>query len=491
MSLVRQFLIYGVAGAASRLAAVVLVPLYTRTLSVTAYGELELLLAVHALLLIAVGLQTESAVARDYFEVKSAPASTLAWATLHLTLGGALLVSVFLGSVWWLGWLPSLFTGRIVVLLLAMTVAAQLFAVQLVIVRFSGKSFAFAILSFCDLALCAAFSVWYIVVLHLGVAGALYGVLSAKLVCMSLAWAHTFGGLIPGRIDRSLLVGMLRYGVPSLPAVLISWLQNAGSRILLAIALTLNDVALAAVAIKVAAIYGFVVYSFRLAWEPFSMAKLRALESDPHVYNRALEWFVTTMFLACGVGALLSPHVVRVLAPATYAAGGRIAIFFFFAQFWVGLTNILVIGIHGARRTERLLPVYGVGALVNVALLLAAAPRFGVVAAGWAALAGCICSALVGMHYSNIHFETKFNTRIVRWALVATLVFSAVWYPFAQHYARVAGSSVLAGIGLFAAGLCLLLALLTMIIGCSFERGRALAMWSQMRAALDSRGRTA
>jgi O-antigen/teichoic acid export membrane protein len=488
--LVKQFLIYGIAGAASRLAAVVLVPLYTRTLSISDYGELELLLAIHALILICAGLQVESAVARDYFEVRGGSAQTLSWAALYLTAVGTALVALVLGTLCWLGYLPPIFSARIVLLLVAMTAAAELLAVQLVILRFAGRPLFFACLSFCDLALCALFSAGYIVYLHCGVAGALYGMLSAKLVCMVLAWRQTFSGLLPPKIDRALLAGMLRYGVPALPAVLVGWVQNAGSRVLLAIALTFNDVAIAAVAIKVAAIYGFIIYSFRLAWEPFSLAKLRVLESDPHVYNRALEWFVATMFLACGLGVLLAPYAVRLLAPAAYVAGGRIAVFFLLGQFWIGVTNVLTIGIHGARRTERLLPVYGIGALLNVVLLLVLAPLVGVVAAGWSSLAGSVCSAYIAMYYSNLHLETKFNGKLVFWATVATVVFASTWYPVVIRFHR-ATDALVPALELFAAGLCFILVLLTVVVARSFEPGRAVQMWAEARTAWRTRGRTA
>jgi O-antigen/teichoic acid export membrane protein len=468
MSFVRQFFIYGVGGAATRLAAVLLVPLYTRTLSVPQYGELEVLLAVHALLLILAGMQLESSVARDFYDARLRRESgDLIWTALWLTLAGTVVISIAATCAWLLGWLPVSFTPRAIALLLALTFPAQLFGVQLVILRFAGRPLWFAVVSFCDLAISAAISAWFIVGLHSGVIGALAGMLLGKSVGVAAVWPATFGRFVRIRGYRALARRALSYGIPSIPAVLIAWLQNAGSRLLLAIALTLSDVAIGGVAIKVAAIYSFIVYSFRLAWEPYSIAKLGALDTDPRVYRRTLEWYVATMFLAAGVAALMSPQIVRILAPPAYAAAGPIATLFLLGQFWVGMTNVLVIGIHGARRTSLLLPVYGSGALIYGAILFGLAPFMGVAASGLGFFLGTISSAFLARHYSNKHFNTGFTLRIMCWTSIASIGFAAAWYGLSLYFAAWS---------LFALGSAVLLAALAMIAHKAFDPGRGSAM---------------
>jgi O-antigen/teichoic acid export membrane protein len=478
MSFLRQFFIYGMGGAATRLAAVVLVPLYTRTLSVPEYGRLEVLLAIHALMIILAGLQLESSVARDFYEARNRGESAeLAWSVVWLTAAGAMIISIVMGCAWKLGWLPGVLAPRTLILLFLLTFPAQMFGVQMVILRFAHRSIRFAVISFCDLAISAVFSVWFIIGLKSGIDGALAGMLVGKLTCVGLAWPATFGRFVRISVYGGVARRILAYGIPSIPAVLIGWIQNAGSRLLLAVALTLSDVAIGGVAIKVAAIYSFIVYSFRLAWEPFSIAKLQALDTDPQVYHRTLEWYVATMFLVAGVATLMSPQIVRVLAPPAYAKSGTIAVLFLMGQFWVGMTNVLVIGIHGARRTSLLLPVYGCGAALNIVILFVLAPYAGVAAAGMGFLAGTILSAYLARHYSNKHFKTGFTLRIMGWTSIASIGFVAAWYAVSLYLSPVRDSPAAAW-GMFALGLALLLAALAIIAGKAFGPGRGSAMWT-------------
>lgn len=476
MSFVRQLMIYGVFGAASRLAAVLLVPLYTRTLSMEQYGHLELLLAIHALLILLAGLQTESAIARDYYQARATGSTaSLAWAALWISSGGALAVGLIMAALWsarvWIG------TGDVInlVLLLCLTLPAQLLGVQLVILRFEGRSVRFALTSFLDLALSAAFSAWFILGLAMGLHGALLGLLLSKLACVGWAWPVTFGRMPQASQIVARSPAVLSYGVPAMPAVLIGWVQNAGSRLLLAAALTLSDVAIAGVAIKVAAIYAFAVYSFRLAWEPYSMAKLGEASNDPQLYSRALEWYVAVMFVTAGIAVLLSPVAVRVLAPAEYGAGAEIAIFFVLGQFWVGVTTVLVVGIHGARRTWLLLPVYGWGAILNCVLLLALSPLFGAISAGVAFLVGSMMTAALACYYSNKHFDTRFSSSVLTCTAAATVGFGIAAYQMSVRFTR--GADAFGVLLWNVLALLLLGALLALIMRGSFARGRTADMW--------------
>ena len=427
--MIRQFIVYGVASTAARLAAIVLVPLYVRTLSIEEFGELELVLSVHALMVILGGLQTESAVMRDFYEpthdgrhrVNGWNAVILSAVGCSFVCGAVLLASMF-------GWLPpTVARGEVLIPLMALVLPAQLLGVQLVILRCAGACWRFALLSFGDLVLGLGLTACFVGWFGLGVPGALLGLLVGKVVSVAAAWPLTFGWPSPREWSMPSLRSMAAYGIPAVPAVFAGWVQNAGSRVTLAWTLGLTDVALAGVAIKVSAVYGIAVYSFRLAWEPRAMKHLATAVTSPPQYDRDATWYVAGMFFAAGVAMILAPALTLLLASPAYAVAGSLSAFFIAGQFWAGLLSITSIGIHGSRRSALLLPVTAIGAVVNTIALVALAPFIGPHAAGIGFLMGSVSSAFIAARLSNQFHRTEISHRTLVVGFAATVVFSLVW----------------------------------------------------------------
>jgi O-antigen/teichoic acid export membrane protein len=428
--MIRQFLIYGAGGAASRLAAIFLVPLYTRTLSIDDYGQLEVLLALYMGGTLLIGLQSESAVARDYYEMRTAEERTaLYWNGLAISMAGFAALAALAGVAAIVGLAPDSFLPYLP-WLLPMALAAQLLGIQLVVLRFAGKPIFFAFLSFLDLALSGLLSAALILAFDLGITGALGGILAAKCVAVAIAWPSTFS-LRGGRLSAAAARRMLAYALPTMPSVLMNWLQTTGSRVVLAFFFSLAAVGLVGVAIKIAALYGFLTYSFRLAWEPYSFAKLNAVKDDPALYDRAFQWYVLIMFLTAVAATALSPAILSILAPPIYSEAVRLAGFFIMAQFWVGSISILAIGIHGARVTALLTVVYGAGAALFLFLIAILAGPMGPAAAAIGTLASAILSALIAAHYSARHFGIRFGGSALALAILSSVIFaSAAYYLF-------------------------------------------------------------
>lgn len=357
--------------------------------------------------------------------------------------------------------------------------------------RFEGSPKYFAFVSFCDLTFSAVFSAIFVAILRLGPDGALFGLLCGKLLALAIAWTRTFGNPWQVRLDHQMILGLLNYGVPSIPAVFVNWLNSIGNRLILAVTLSLSEVAMAGVAIKVAALYGFVVYSYRLAWEPIAINGLTQLRSDRMLYRRAQEWYVLIMFGVAGIAVMLGPLIASVLAPPAYANSAGIAVFFGFGQFWVGMTTITVIGIQGARRTKQLLPVYLSGLLVNLAFIFIGGNFFGALAAGFGFLGGAVCSALVAQHLSNKLFDTQLSNKLFGSTATATLVFSTVWYLVILHFEESAQFSA-STLVTFGFGICLLLVLQRAIFFYACSKDRWIEMLKQARSSLTiDRGITA
>jgi O-antigen/teichoic acid export membrane protein len=442
MAFARNLMIYGVGGAASRLAAILLVPLYTHALPQSVYGRLELLLALHALAVLVVGVQGESALARDWFEATDKGwADRLAGGALAMVALGTAVVVALAGLAWLTGWMPAGLVGYLPLVILA-AIPAQVLAVQLLVLRFSGKPAAFAGFALLDLVSAALFSAGFILWGGYGIAGALLGILAGKLVCLAAAWPLTFARVRLARPGREVWSRMLGYAAPTLPSVFLNWLQSTGTRVILALFLSFVAVAIAGIAIKVAALYAFLVYSVRLAWEPIAFDMLAADSPPTTAFRAAWNQYAVLMLLAAGLATAAAPIAVAVLTPPGYESALPLAGFFIIGQFWTGALTILAIGIHGARLTSRLTPVYLSGAILNVLAIAILAPVMGAAAAGVGSLIGSLASAAVAARLSEAHYPVRFGRRLPIATALASTVIAVVGFA---AYAGVGRGGITAG----------------------------------------------
>jgi O-antigen/teichoic acid export membrane protein len=437
MAFARHLAIYGLGGAASRLAAIVLVPLYTRALPQEAYGRLELLLALYALAILVVGVQGESALARDLHEARDKGwEDSLCSGALAMVGLGSAAVGLLGLAVWLAGAIPADLVRFLPLVVLA-AIPAQIFALELLLLRFSGKATTYAVLAVVDLVASGLFSAALILGVRMGIAGALWGVIAGKLICVALSWPATFGRIGLRRPGREVLRRMLGYAAPTLPSVLLNWLQSTGTRVLLALFLSFVDVAIAGIAIKVGALYAIATYSVRLAWEPIAF---RMLSADPPLadeFRAAWHLYAVLMLLVAGLTIAIAPVAVAVLAPPGYETALPLVGLFVMGQFWVGALTILTMGIHGARLTSRLTPVYLSGAIINVVAIAILAPLAGVAAAGVGSLVGALFSAWLSKHLSEAHFPLRFGNRLLCASGAASIALAGAGYAAFADAGRV------------------------------------------------------
>lgn len=421
MKFAREFLLYGVAGALSRLASFLLVPLYTRTLDQREFGELEILLSLHLLAVLTIGLQGESALARDFFRARRdgrekqlvCGAFALAAVGMSLTLAAAAVAIGFGIPRYVLQNLP---------LLLAAGLITHILGVQLVVLRFAHRSMHYGLLSLCDVVVTALTSVVLIVVLDLGISGALAGVTIGKATTMIIAWPHALGRCRRSDVSLAPIREMMAYSLPTMPAVMLNWVQTLGTRVVWSIFFTVGAVAVASVSMRVAAAFGMVVYAFRLAWEPMAF---RLLENDAGGrarFTRAFGHVALLAFISACCATLAAPLLTALFAPPAYRDAASLVGILMMGQVWLTVILVTQMGIHGARVTSRVVVVYLASSLVNISVLAAIAATGELAATAWAQFAGSVVGAILAAWFSNRHFDMRLSYRLMSVLAIVTTV---------------------------------------------------------------------
>src|SRR5215203_5549197 len=417
----RHSAVYGLGGIVSRVLAVFLLPLYTRYLDTSDFGEVGLVVAMSAVLVTILRLGISSAFFRFYFDTKDPLQRrlvvrtsfwfTMASATLGLAAG--LLLAEPIAGLLELDDANLVRAGFV-------GIWAQMNYEQLTaLFRAEERSTAFVLASLANIAVTIAATVVLVVVLEQGALGVLIGnVTGTLLVYLAVVAVHR--EQLGFQFSRPLLREMNRFGVPLVPAALALIAVNFSDRFFLVHLADLEEVGLYEIGVRIASAMVLLLTAFRMAWPAFAYS----IEDDAEAkrtYAFVLTYLVVVAsWLALALG-LLAPWLVRLLTQPEFYEGERVVAPLAFGGMAYAAYIVMAIGVGRAKRTQFNWAITGFAAVVNVVLNLILIPPYGIMGAAVATVVSYVVMFLGMTWYAQRVFPTPYQWRRVLTAVAAAL----------------------------------------------------------------------
>ena len=385
---------YTAASIVSKVIAVILLPLYTRHLTLADYGAAEVMFAavVSASIIVRFGLI--EAVLRFYYKDDEQPREVVASSFAGLFWLSTIAMAIALpfaepisralldGSPAEMERISATQLAQIsIVGLWVLTMSEFL----LTLFRLEERARAFFTTTIANVLATIALTVVLVVGLDEGARGLLIGSYAAGvvtvLVLIALQWRK-----LSLRFDLALLRRLLRFGIPTMPAEVSLYALNFVDRIIITRSVGLAEAGLYSLAVKFAQGVNVLVRGFQLAWPPLAYS----IRDDGEA-RRAYAAVVTLFAAGCAFVVtgmwLFSRWIVRLLAAPkffdSFEAIGLVST----AVTLYALYLVLVVILGRTGRTEFNLPATLAALVANVVLNLLLVPPLGIVGAGLALVA--------------------------------------------------------------------------------------------------------
>lgn len=384
--------IYAVGQILSRVASLLLLPLYTRVLTPADYGCVAILDLTAGILAVVLGAGMSSALTRFHFDNERDEERHRVWWTGLIYLVGA--SAILVGPMWLIrGWLADVTLGAgvadgayfyaLALATLVLGAFCEVFDAYLRVRKWSGS---YVLLSLARLLVNVGLNVYFLVQLRWGIAGLLMGNLLAtafnSIVMFTIfVWQEGWGAF-----DRSIAKKLLAFGSPLIVAAVLSMVLHEADRYFLRAFGNLDEVGVYSLAYKIAsavnmlclvpfsAIWGVVVYE--IAKQPDAKKQ----------YADVFEHFVAGLSLVLLGASLFVKPVLNVLATDDYSTAADLVPVICLAYLCFSLHEHFRVPVMLSRTTTGLIPVHVFAAILNIMCNILLIPIWHAAGAAWASV---------------------------------------------------------------------------------------------------------
>jgi O-antigen/teichoic acid export membrane protein len=388
--LLKHSSIYMIGQILTRMASVLLLPLYTHCLPPADYGVIAIIDLTCAILGTMICEGMVGAVTRNHFDSEDPRHHDRVWWT-GLTFV-AVMSTIVLAPLWLgRGLLSSLTLGPDVVdgpwfitlafLTILIGIPGGIMETYLRVRKWSGLFVAVSMTRlFCNVGL----NVWFLVGLDMGVEGLLLGNLSATAfhTCvLSVIFISTRGRYC---ISSDMARQLFRYSAPLIVTTLAGMAMHEADRYLLRVFRDMEEVGVYALAHRVGfAVHTLCLLPFASIWH-VTIYDINKLPDSRAIFGKMYGWFTSGLGILL-LGASLTVHpVLPLLTPDAYGESIELVSVILLGFFLFGLSFQFEVPALLSKRTRLLIPGSIIGVTVNIVANVLLIPILGVWGPAWA-----------------------------------------------------------------------------------------------------------
>ncbi|QKG85687.1 oligosaccharide flippase family protein [Kroppenstedtia pulmonis] len=361
---------FAIALMGNKIVSFLLVPIYTRQLAASEFGDWDLTNTISLVLTYFCILGTDTALAYYFFDAKDKKDQDGYFTTavfLPTLISVVFLVIVFLIGPSTASLLYQDPSGYPHLLTLAILVIVFNVIIQqcLAYARFNRQVKVFNIGSMSFVIGSSLASVYFVVVEKMGVVGIFYGQIVAQVVvAVVLLWYYRKNFTLSVKSHH--VKNLLAYGMPLLPALLAFWVMNAVSRPMIYHMVSAEEAGVFGLAARFASIIALLTAAFQHAWRPFSVS-IREREDAQTIFS-----LLGRAFLVVGTFFIL--FLTFFIEPIIRVVAGKPEFFHAYPYVWMlalgtvlnTMHLLLGVGLMLNKQTKKVSSTFMVAAVIYI-----------------------------------------------------------------------------------------------------------------------------
>jgi len=430
--------IYSISNILTKAIGIILIPIYTKFLSVEDYGIISIISPLIAALSIIYTFGLKTTLNRFYFDYEeSSRQQKILIGNVVILL---LIFCVFFNGLFLLfrNTFEKIFTGisfsPFIILALLTASTFIFYDIKLTLFRVREQSLKFGAYSIARFSGIVVLTIVAVVHYSMGALGKVLAEFIITIIFFIISCIALYKEIIL-KIDIKLIKSLLKYALPIVPHALAGAAVGLGGKLFLNYFDGLESIGIYNIGFLIGSIMNIIVVSINLAWNPFfiKIVNKQKNEAKPIIAKLSTYYMLFISFIALGI-SFFGKEAVLILTTEEYYQADSIIPIIVFNYFLSGLYYIIISKIFYIKKAVKYIPFVTLStAFLYIFLNYYLIPHFGIYGTAWALFITTFIRLIITFIISQKVFFIKYEYKKLI-ILLLILIISIIFYLICDTY---------------------------------------------------------